>query len=381
MFSAYDYICHDETVFMEVKHMKNFLLLFCMVCALSIYAEDIPPEEENSGATVFWRGLARPSDWGRPFWADIHSTLVRAEVAYADNSPEYDWARTGDEYRPFVFANLGADLPLWSGDFSDARFGLRVTLPFMIDVWLDMFEHTTAPVINTGYRFGAEIGFIHRLASPIALVPKWGITIYNYTIKFSPFKHESTHIGDELTIYRKNDGLKITRVNVTYNYSELALTLNDPENVRRINHSFRAGLLILFNFSKGWYDILPQEADTTIVEPSQLPIEFYGQYQFQSNMFGRGLQFIASVELRVRERYKYPFSYSDHLNDLYPEWNDNKNINLCANMFAGIRFNNPHSNYFSKIGIGIHYYTGMNPYGQFRSQMVYNQWGIALIFE
>jgi hypothetical protein len=310
---------------------------------------------------------------------------VRAEVAYADNSPEYDWAGTGDDYRPFVFANLGADLPLWSGDFSGARFGLSVTLPFMIDVWLDMFERITAPVINTGYRFGApEIGFIYRLASPIALVPKWGITIYNYTIKFSPLKHECTHIGDELTIHRKDDGLKITRVNVSYNYGELVITLNDPENTHRINHSFRAGIIILHNFSKGWYDILPQEADITIVEPSQLPIEVYGQYQFQSNIFSNGLQFIGSIELRIRERYKYPFSYSSHLNEMlaqHPEWKDNRDIYVCTNVFAGIRFNNPQANYFSKIGIGFRYYTGMNPYGQFRSQMAYDQWGIALIFE
>jgi hypothetical protein len=361
---------------------------------LSLSAFSGAQEKGLSGNEIFWGGLGRAPSWGRPFWADMNSSLIRAEFAVATNSPDYDWAGSGESYRPYIFANLGADLPVWSGDFSGGKFGFTLTLPFMIDVWLDMFERTTAPVINTSYRFGAfEIGFIHRLENPLPILdwenmPEFlRFILYNYSVRLSPVKHESTHIGDELTIHRKDQSMSITRINVSYNYTELALTVNDPDNQPRLNHGFRFGVLVLHNFVKGWYDILPQEAEPGIVEPSQLPFEFYGQYQFQSAPFYRGLQLIASAEIRLRERYKYPFSYSGRLDEFLDKnpylleiW-QSRSLTFCGNFFAGIRYNNPRPSYFSKIGLGLRYYYGINPYGQFRSLPSYDQWGLALIFE
>jgi hypothetical protein len=61
--------------------------------------------------------------------------------------------------------------------------------------------------------------------------------------------------------------------------------------------------------------------------------------------------------------------------------NDHPNLVNCFNFFAGIRYDNRKANYFSKIGIGAHYYFGINPYGQFRSMPYYSQLGLAVIFE
>jgi hypothetical protein len=340
------------------------------------------PDTIDSRPSVFWSGLAQSPAFGRPFWADMHSTITQVEVAYATNSIDYDWASNNNNYRTYVFANLGADLPVWSGNFVNNKYGLSVTMPFMINVWLDMFERTTAPVINTGYRFGAfEFGFMHRLEKPFL-----GI-INNYSLRLSPLKHECTHIGDELTISRINDSMKITRVNVSYNYAELMLTVNDPESSLSSNHAFRMGLLVLHDFKKGWYDILPQEGDVDLVEPSHRKTELYFQYQYQSKLLRRNFQAIASAELRMRERYNYPFSYSGRLQEF---WDNNPELDelrlsaskTCTNIMLGIRYNNPKRNaYYSKIGIGLRYYTGINPYGQFRSLPGFNQWGAVLIFE
>lgn len=359
---------------------RRILFTFCCAAGVACYGEE---RDSLSAASIgFWGGFAAAGRWGRPFWADMHSTITRGEIAYATNSSEYDWAGKGGKRRPYVFSNLGADLPVWAGDFAGGKYSLSVTLPFMIDIWLDMFERTTAPVINTAYRFGTpEAALLRRLQTP------W-MGIKSYAIRFSPLKHECTHIGDELTIYRKDDTMSITRVNVSYNYLELMLTLNDPDGSRRRNHAVRLGLLMLYDYRRGWYNILPQEADTSLVQSTSIPVEWYAQYQYQTNTSRRNFQGVASIELRGRERYNYPFFYSGKL-DEFLEHNEEANrrissieARLCTNIFVGVRYCNPkRTGYFSKVGLGLRYYNGLNPYGQFRSLPIYRQLGVALIFE
>jgi len=344
------------------------LLLFLFASALC------PAQEANGG---FWKGVGRVASFGKPFWADMHSTLIRAEISYATNSPDYDWGEINSAFRPYVFANLGADIPIWSDNFTEKKYGLSVTLPFMIDLWFDRFELLTSPIINTAYRVGAfDTCFIYRLDTPPAVFP-----IYNWAVKLSVFKHESTHIGDELAIFRKAINLPVTRVDVAYNYAELIFTVNDPDGQTRRNHGFKAGVLFNYEYKKGWYEVMDYEAQADLVERSRFPFEFYMQYQYQSALFSRGFQIIASVEYRLREQYRYPFFHSDTMDDSPQNNTNGLNLANCFNVFAGIRYDNQQSNYFSKIGIGLRYYYGINPYGQFRSMPNYHQFGLAVIFE
>ena len=320
---------------------------------------------------IIWNGIGKVAPFGKPFWADMHSTLIRAEIANATNSPDYDWGAHGTGNRFYNFTNIGLDIPIWSGYFTNSRYGFCLTLPIMIDIWFDFFERTTSPIINTAYRFGFfEANFIYRLPSPLTVLP-----IYNWSLKLSPFKHESTHLGDELTIYRKDLGLPITRIDVLSNYTELVFTLNDPDSQARSNHGVRFGILFNYNFRYGWYMFIETEADPDAVEPAQFPFEFHIQYQYQSPLFSRGFQIIASAEYRLRQRHKYSFSH--------PGLEDNVNPNLvnCFNFVAGIRYDNRSGNYFSKIGVGARFYYGLNPYGQFRSMPAFRQIGLMAIFE
>jgi hypothetical protein len=350
-----------------------FLLIVCALC---------PAQEEKGG---FWAGVATVAPFGEPFWADMHSTLIRVEIAYASNSPDYDWGNFDTKYRFFVFANLGVDLPIWSGAFAGGKYGLAVTMPFMLDVWFDRFEWKTSPIINTSYRFGAfDFGFIYRLNSPLSVFPHFNI--YNWTLKLSAFKHESTHIGDELTIHRMNMEMPITRVDVAYNFAELVFTLNDPDSQRRSNHGFKLGFLFNYEFKNGWYIVMDSDGNSDNVKHSKIPFELYAQYQYQSPLFSRGFQIIASAEYRLRERYKYPYSYgavNDPLqNTRYVlEANGNDNFAHCFDMMVGIRYDNQKFNYFSKIGIAARYYYGINPHGQFRSMPHYHQYGLMAFFE
>jgi hypothetical protein len=350
-----------------------FLLIIIVLC---------PAQEENNG---FWGGIATVAPFGEPFWADMHSTLIRVEIAYARNSPDYDWGNFDTKYRPFVFANLGVDLPIWYGSFAAGKYGLSLTMPFMMDVWFDRFEFETSPIINTSYRFGAfDIGFIYRFNSPLTVFPHFNI--YNWTVKLSPFKHESTHLGDELVIHRKNMEMPITRVDVAYNFAELVFTLNDPDSQHRSNHGFKFGFLFHYEFRNGWYTVMEWDGSTDDVQRSRIPFELYAQYQYQSPLFSRGFQVIASFEYRLRERYKYPFSY-EAVNDSLQNRRDilvatgNNNFANCFDFLVGIRYDNQKLNYFSKIGIGARFYSGINPYGQFRSMPQYRQFGLMAFFE
>ncbi|CDN30730.1 hypothetical protein BN938_0625 [Mucinivorans hirudinis] len=358
---------------LPMKYSFILLLLF------SIIQSNSQTTSEQIPNTKFANGISALSPIFRPYWADMHSTITRGEVAIALNSVEYDYANKGDIYKPFVFANIGADLPLWSGFFRDKKFGFGVTLPFFVDVWLDMFERTTAPVINSAYRFGLpEFMFYHKL-------DKKFMGIKNYSIRLSPMKHECTHIGDELTIYRKEMGFPLTRVNVSYNYAELGITINDPLDSKARNHSFRYSIMILHDFSQGWYSILPNEGDTQLVVPSKIPIESYLQYQYQSNVGKKShLQAIMSAEVRYRSKYGYAsfFNFtgkydSERMDDLLqmPEYKA-----AGVNLMFGARYINPKL-YGYKIGVAFRGYLGVNPYGQFRSTPFYNQLGICLLFE
>jgi hypothetical protein len=337
-----------------------------------------PAQETNS---TFRSGIASVAPFGKPFWADMHSTLIRVEVAYASNSPDYDYGDFDTKYRFFVFANLGVDIPIWAGGFADGKYGFSVTLPFMMDVWFDRFEWETSPIINTSYRFGMfDLGFIYRLDTPLSVFPHF--YIYNWTVKLSSFKHESTHIGDELSIHRI--GMPIKRVDVAYNFAELVFTLNDPDSHPRSNHGFKLGFLVHYEFRNGWYTVKEPDGSADDVERSRIPFELYTQYQYQSPLFARGFQIIASTEYRLRERYKYPFAYGA-VNDssgreiLYTTGSNN--LAHCFDFLVGIRHDNQKPNYFSKIGIAARYYYGINPYGQFRSMPKYHQVGMMAFFE
>jgi len=343
---------------------KIILLLLIFTSALCSAQED---------------GVLKMASFGRPFWADMYSTATWVEVAYATNSPYYDWGEFDTDYRFYIFANLGVDIPLWSGNFSDSKYGLSVTMPFMMELWYDRFELITSPIIDTAYRFGLfDTNFIYRLENPKQVFPSFDI--YNWTLKLSLFKHESTHLGDELTIFLKNHDFPITRVEVLRTYAEIVFTLNDPDNQPRLNHGFRFGFLFNYEYFKdNWYRVMDGEGNPDLAEPSKIPFELYLQYQYQSPLFSKGFQIIASGEYRLRERYKYPFAYSGSMKGSYQD-NPPDLVN-CFNVYAGIRYDTQRRDYFSKIGIGARYYFGLNPYGQFRSMPYYRQIGIMAIFE
>lgn len=282
--------------------------------------------------------------YGKSLLSDVHPNFVRFELVGNSNHEVFDFGHSGKSFRYSTQGCLGMDLPLWNGNFgTDGKFGLSFTIATSYYMWLDMFESKTASVIDTDYRIGLPTAtFIHRFNRRF---------LRNYSIAFSPYKHESTHIGDELQIQRMDEDYALRRANVTCNYTELAFTLNEPEDKSVQCNTFRFGLMLLLLPDKGWYRIKTSAGDgnASLAHPTYSPYEAYFQYQYQTATSRRGYQGIISAELRNRVVYGYDLTLKNGDIDNSPS--DYRRFTYS--LFLGIRYNIPgFEGYFSSFSIG-----------------------------
>ena len=332
--------------------------------------------------------------YGQPLYADEHPDFFRFDVATVSNNPVYDYGGDGASYRVQTLGVFGVRLPIWNGNLCDGQFGISVTQSMSANIWMDLFEPVTSPIINTDYRISAPaVTFIHRPASELSERRFFR----NYSVRFAPFNHESTHIGDEMVLQRADRGYALRRVNVSYNYAELDLTLNEPEDRLAMSHTFRLGLMLLLSPKSGWYFVEerdgavnnipsdqgphPSASNTTVRQgPSGLPFEMFMQYQFQSPTSKHGFQGIASAEIRNRALYGYDLTATTVSSDpLYSKADAHR---FTYNVFIGARYNMPrYDGLFSRVSLGIRAYHGICPYGMFRSLAGFSHIGVCLIYQ
>ncbi|MFC2125354.1 hypothetical protein ACFLU5_11115 [Bacteroidota bacterium] len=346
-----------------------FVTLFFILPGTSILAQ-----------STFKSGLGVPATFGRPFLADMHSTIVSLDVGVGANCQEYDMSTKEIKLnKVFSRVNLGVIIPIYTTNFDEDRKGFSLSIPLHELILLDLFESTTSPIINTDYSFGVQFKFINRVNRG------W---LKSYTLLFAPIYHQSTHIGDELTNYRKEEQLPITRVNVSHNFSELSFWINEPEQYAGFNQSFRFSLMYVLAQANTvpknnwyWYSARPEEADTSLFNPTSKRAEFYFQYQLQTGNYflsGGKLKNVFSLEIRNRLRYGYPkFRFEDN------EWVsedvvEKRTWNL--NLYFGWRIMNTDI-LDNHLGFGLRYYRGINPHGQFRNMDDYQFIGMSLLLE
>lgn len=356
--------------------MKKILTFILFLLSLQIIMaqeqEEVKVQMQEKPHSVR-DGFFRYSSYGQSLLADMHPSFVRFDVAGITNHSEWDWGQTGKKVRTHTFCTMGINLPVWSGKLADERFSLSVAMPLSASIWLDLGEPVTAPVVNTDYRIGGPAWtFTHHIGQKF---------VKNYSITVDPFKHESTHLGDELTLQRISHGLPLSRVNVSYNYSEYIFTLNDPDLDYTQTHTFRAGLMILWSPRHGWYVINEADGDASVAQPRISPWEAYFQYQYQSPLFKQFVQIVASLEVRNRALYGYPeFEWSAQDGVSYSLQKERRVFTY--NVFMGVRLCHPHRRgLFSRANVGLRLYHGNNPYGQFRNHANFSQIGACVIFE
>ena len=321
----------------------------------------------------FSDGCFRYSIYGQSLLADVHPNFVRFDVAFVTNHQEWDWGQTGKAMRWYSFGHFGINLPLWSGPLNGPEASFVVTMPLSASIWLDIAEPVTAPVVNTDYRIALPtFTYVRHLN---------GHHVRNFAVSVAPFKHESTHLGDEITIQHIAHQQPLTRVNVSYHYSEYTFSLNEPDRVDQRSHTFRSGVMLLWTMRRGWYFIDATDGDGSLAQPRFSPWEAYLQYQYQSPLQKGLFQYVASAEIRNRALYGYPeFTWSPETGVQY-ELQAERRV-FTYNVFLGLRFCNPkNTSYFSRASVGLRVYHGNNPYGQFRNHANYNHVGFCLIFE
>ena len=349
---------------------KRIILIIGLLASLSVLRAE---EDTFADASIARTGWFRFVPYGKSLLSDVHPNFVRFEIVGNTNHPVYDFDRTGKSFRAGVQGCFGVDLPLWAGDFGDEnQFGVCISQTASAYLWMDLFEPKTSPVINTDYRVGsATHTFIHRLNRKF---------VKNYSIAWTPFKHESTHIGDEIQIQRVEEGYAIRRVNVSYNYTDLVVTLNEPEDRRVQCHTFRLGLMVLWSPKDGWYKVYEEagDGDASLAHPTVSPFEAYFQYQYQSPTSRYGFQGVASAEIRNRAVYGYDLTLKRGETDHSPS--DYRRFTYS--IFLGLRYNIPgYDGYFSRVALGARFYHGNCPFGHYRSLDNYSQAGISLVFQ
>ena len=186
----------------------------CFLCVAALQAGNA-----SDSVSMGKNGWFTYAPYGKSLLSDVHPNFVRFEVVGNTNHQAFDFTHSGKKYRPSTQGCFGMDLPVWNGNFgADRQFGISITLAASAYLWMDLFESQTSPVINTDYRIGLPTAtFIHRLNRKF---------LRNYSVAWSPFKHESTHIGDEMQIQRMEAGYAIRRVNVSYIVSFIEKNLN-----------------------------------------------------------------------------------------------------------------------------------------------------------
>ncbi|MFZ4797634.1 MAG: hypothetical protein ACOYMA_09080 [Bacteroidia bacterium] len=357
-----------------MKTKTYFFIMYFTFIAVKAFSQDT--------STSIFDGLFEQAYYGKPFVAEMHSTISKIETGYSKSYSEYNLlAQTARFERPVVEVHLGIDAPLFAYNFGKIgkgyKWGIAASLPLSIHVLEDMWDPVTAAVINTDYRFG----------SPRIRAIRY-FTGYKYlkniSISWLPIFHECTHLGDEITSYRKDEKFPITRLNVSYEYTELQLTINDPSNTRENIHSYRiGGSYRISDRGYGWFSVRPESELTAPVnlQQSNKNSEFYLQYQFQRAsgfMASKRVMNLLSFEARYRVQYGVP--EFKKVNDVWETKEMTEKMTWNFNFYYGWKFN-PKSENNHSMSLLFHAYKGINPFGQLRNYPGYPFFAIALTYE
>ena len=349
--------------------MRKYLYLLFFLFNIEYIVAEENIDNNNWGWFV-------PVKFSKPFVAEMESPLSKVEVGYGRAFEEYTpLENSGKEYYPYLNVSLGAYLPVWSKKLQNNWY-IGIDFPIHFHLWLDM-KTESAPVINTDYRFA--VGEIKALK----VFPE-NKYLKNISFRLAPYNHESTHIGDELSIRREINNYPITRVNVSYEYTEFNVCLNDAVEQRITNHSFKAGIMMRVPTSKSWFKIYPNEGDTIFNHKMRNITEYYFQYEWQ-RAHGWGAKpdilNVLSFEARNRARYSYPSIVWDDKSKTWYTSVSEQSRAWGFNLYYGWKFFPKPRWLYNSVGFYAHAYFGIVPFGQFRNLTNYSYFGISIVIE
>lgn len=356
--------------------MKIFLLL---IGVLFLNYNAIAQKDSVNFADGFFRDI----NYGKPFVSELHSTINKVEIGYHKDYGPYNLTDKFALYkRPMVEIHLGFDAPLYSfdiGKLSDntPKWDFGISIPVSIHVLEDMWEPITAAVVDVDYRFGSPKLSVIRFFEPTGFVK-------NLSFTWLPIFHECTHLGDELVLALKAVEYPISRVNVSYEFTEAQVTINDPNGTMETNHSFRLrGRYRISDRGFGWFGTESFAVDTSEIDftHSTNKFEWNLEYQVQRThgfMAGKRVMNIFSLDVSSRVKLGIPVFYKKD-----GQWVERDKVErnvITINTYFGWKFFGKGKN-THPLGLYLHYYKGINYWGQLRNQGDYGFFGFALTYE
>ena len=339
-----------------------------LIALLSLFIFPVLGQESLNYKSFFFR-----RDFGHYAFADRYAPRTNigfgAMFVANDYNVDPESRRVAMDLEPII----GAQLPIYYA--RNQKYRWSITLPVSFSVWFDYTEKRTSPILNTDYRFAfLELNYSYKLKN---------CKLNNIGFRFTPFAHESTHVGDELIMAKIADSIPYARINVSYETYEFSIIINDTYNQKIKNHSIRLGAKFLWNPNKGYYTADSSEVGNGIeILPSTRWVEPFIQYQFQ-NPNGRlsndRMLFIFSLDFTLRVRYGYPFNYADNDGNIIIK-EKGEAYQMCSNSLLGWKLLNAKKE-ISNIGVFIKLYIGINPHGQFRNIPKYPWLGLNFIYD
>ena len=292
--------------------------------------------------TKFFRDLP----WYDPLRAEPHEGKVQLLIpAWAKEFPQSIESGTRFSWQ----ITLGREIPIFGvstqiadGEMDPQEWGLGVWTPVHFHM-IEDFKDPSAPIVDTDYRFGAMVKFQYGISETLRL-----------GVRYTPWAHESTHLGDEYTIFAVNHIRDFERINVSYEYQEYGISFEGSDLLAEGDDwKARHGGIIPWG-PDGYYSDHLLESDAPTLTPSLKNYEPSFGVEYLMTEW-RGRQTYVSFDLRDKLIYNY---HQTPQNPEQRQWSFALQIGRAAE--AGDR--SALKDYF------IQFYRGVNPYGQLRSQ-------------
>lgn len=255
---------------------------------------------------------------------------------------------------------LGRELPILGvrsekldGRVGEGEWGLGLWTPVSFHM-IEDFKDESAPIVDTDYRFGTMVKFQYGIREDLWL-----------GVKFVPWAHESTHLGDEYTIIAQRTG-GFERINPSFEYYEYGISLEKVFGADRLQLIARHGGINLWG-EDGYYSDHRLGEDTRTLTPSERNYE----PSFGLEVRGRPIwsrHLFASVDARHKLVYAFHRAPGEKEEK---QWSMKVAAGLATpEGKAGIPLKQ----------VYLHYYRGVNPYGQLRVQKDFWTVGVGWIF-
>lgn len=262
----------------------------------------------------------------------------------AEEGARFAWQITLGRELPVVAV---ASEPLDTGRVGCREWGLGLWFPVSFHM-IEDFKDPSNPIVDTDYRFGFMTKFQYGIEDDLWL-----------GIRFVPWAHESTHLGDEYVIVASRNPA-FERVDVSYEYFEYGISLE------RERWTLRHGGISPWG-DEGYYSTRLLGSDGPTLTPSTKNYEpsFGAEYRWPP--WGER-SFYLSVDTRYKLQYAYHLPRGE---EERRQWSTSFEVGRTLPEDAG---GSPLRDYSVQV------YYGVNPYGQLRSQRSYWSVGIGWVF-